>query len=216
MPTEPRVIVDVNERKSTVPDRLAELGAELEFRALPGGDYLVGRTSAVERKSMPDLHDAILRGRFWRQLGKLRSAGRFAYLIVEGSDIDDGPLRGNEIRGVLLAALEQRIRLLRTKNREDTALWLYRLALRCQRSGLSRDRPQYAQRHALPTDDPAEAMLAAVPGISTIRARALLSHFGSVADVVAAGPAAWQNVHGIGPDRARALAQTLSKRPTRP
>ncbi len=53
-------------------------------------------------------------------------------------------------------------------------------------------------------------MLAAVPGISTARARALLARFGNVANVVAAGEQAWCEVPGIGPTRAKALAKTFA------
>jgi ERCC4-type nuclease len=57
-----------------------------------------------------------------------------------------------------------------------------------------------------------EALLAAVPGISAVGARALLARFGSVAGVVAAGREAWLEVPGIGPERARALEEALIAR----
>ncbi|TMM02258.1 MAG: hypothetical protein E6G02_11500 [Actinobacteria bacterium] len=41
-------------------------------------------------------------------------------------------------------------------------------------------------------------------------ARALLARFGSVAGVLSAGPEEWLEVPGIGPDRAKALAETLT------
>jgi ERCC4-type nuclease len=59
-------------------------------------------------------------------------------------------------------------------------------------------------------------LLAAVPGVSTASARALLDRFGSVAAVVAAGPDEWLTVPGIGPDRARALAETFGWSEARP
>lgn len=54
-------------------------------------------------------------------------------------------------------------------------------------------------------------MLAAIPGISSSSARALLERFGSVAAMVAAGPEQWREVPGVGPDRARALEETLGR-----
>jgi hypothetical protein len=44
----------------------------------------------------------------------------------------------------------------------------------------------HVPRAAIPTAAIAEAMLAAVPGLSTVTARALLARFGSVAGVAAA------------------------------
>jgi ERCC4-type nuclease len=101
--------------------------------------------------------------------------------------------------------IHQGIRLLRTTGRHDSALWLERLAVRSAKYA-SVDGPRYAQRPLLPTAAAAEAMLAAVPGISTKGARSLLQEFGSVANVLAAGENAWREVPGIGPTRAKALA----------
>ena len=53
-------------------------------------------------------------------------------------------------------------------------------------------------------------------GISTTSARALLERFGSVAGVVAADPAGWLSVPGIGPERARALQETFTLRRNAP
>lgn len=74
------------------------------------------------------------------------------------------------------------------------------------------ERPLYAQwPKPKATAEAAEAMLAAIPGISSSSARALLERFGSVAAVVVAGPEQWREVPGVGPDRARALEETLGR-----
>ncbi len=167
----------------------------------------------MERKRVLDLHAAVTKGRLWPQLAKLRGACAFPYLLVEGTDIDRGPLAPNAIRGACLAAIDQGIALLRSETQRDSALWLHRLAVRCQRLEAAPDRPVYAQRpKAAPGSEAAEAVLAAVPGISATSARALLGHFGSVASVIEAGPERWLEVPGIGPDRARALEQTIHRR----
>jgi ERCC4-type nuclease len=58
----------------------------------------------------------------------------------------------------------------------------------------------------------AEAMLAAVPGISTSTVRALLAHFGSIQAVLAATPEEWAGVPNIGPQRVQALQAALRER----
>jgi ERCC4-type nuclease len=208
----PRILVDVHERQSGIAGVLAdELGAEVELAALPAGDYAVGANTLVERKRVGDLHAAVAKGRLWPQLAKLRAAAAFPYLLVEGTDLDRGPLGGAAIRGACLAAIDQGIALLRSGQPRDSALWIHRLAVRCQREEAPPDRPAYAQRpkvkHAAGA---AEAMLASAPGISSASARALLERFGSVAAVMAAGPETWREVRGIGPDRARALEEALT------
>src|SRR5215208_2039731 len=207
-----RIVVDVHERRSGIADTLAELGAEIEIAPLPAGDYAVGADTLVERKRVLDLHAAVLKGRLW-PLGKLRAACAFPYLLVEGSDLDRGPLHHNAVRGVCLAVIDQGIALLRSGYQRDSALWMHRLAVRCQQLEPAAERPAYAQRpRPKPGDETAEALLASVPGISTSSARALLERFGTVAAVVAADPADWLTVPGIGPERARALEETFNLR----
>ena len=205
-----KIIVDVHERQSGIAQTLSELGAEIEVAPLPAGDYAVGADTLVERKRVLDLHAAILKGRLWPQLGKLRAACAFPYLLVEGTDIDRGPLHANAIRGACLAVIDLGIALLRTSYQRDSALWIYRLAVRCQQVEPVAERPAYAQRPKLGVgQERAEAVLASVPGISTTSARALLARFGSVAGVVGADPSEWLEVPGIGPERARALQDTF-------
>lgn len=123
-----------------------ELGTEVEIASLPAGDYAVGADTLVERKRVLDLHAAVIKGRLWPQLAKLRAAAAFPYLLVEGTDIDRGPLGGAAIRGVCLAAIDQGIALLRSGQPRDSALWIHRLAVRCQRVEPPAARPAYSQR----------------------------------------------------------------------
>jgi ERCC4-type nuclease len=205
-----RVVADVHERESRIPELLRTFGASVETRSLVAGDYLVGETVIVERKRVLDLHAAVIAGRLWRQLGALRAQGsRFPYLIVEGTDLDRGPLNPSAVRGICLTAIELGIALVRSDHQRDTASWLFRLAAR-ERVSTRCDRPIHAQRPKRPAVHPGEAMLAAVPGISTASARALLKAFDSVAEIAAAGPAAWRRVPGIGPVRSRRLEHALS------
>ncbi len=208
-----RVLADVHEQQSGIPDLLEGLGVQVEIAALPAGDYAVGADTLVERKRVLDLHSAVTKGRWWPQLGKLRAAATFPYLLVEGTDLDRGPLHANAIRGVCLAVIDQGVALLRTDHQRDSARWIHRLAVRCQRIELPADRPPYAQLPKVRSGtEAAEALLAAVPGISTTLARALLERFGTVADVVSAAPEEWMKVPGIGPERVRTLEDTLRSR----
>ena len=206
------IVADVHERASGVPDALTRLGALVEVASLPAGDYAVGVETVVERKSVLDLHGAILKGRFWPQLGKLRAECEFPYLLVEGRELDRGPLHPNAIRGACLTAMELGIALLRTEDRDDSARWLHRLAVRRQRVERAPDRPAYAQRPKVQTGvSAAEAALAVVPGISVVCARALLARFGSVHAVLHATIDELVTVPGIGFERARALEQTFHR-----
>jgi hypothetical protein len=117
-----KIIVDVHEWQSGIAETLRELGADVEIAALPAVDYAVAADTLVERKWVLDLHAAVLKGRLWPQLGKLRAACAFPYLLVEGTDIYRGPLHHNAVRGACLAVIDQGIALLRSGCKRDSAL----------------------------------------------------------------------------------------------
>jgi ERCC4-type nuclease len=204
------VFVDVHELASGVPAMLDELGVKATVAALPVGDYLVARGVIVERKSVLDLHESVVSGRFWRQIGGVRRAAASGYLLVEGADLDRGPLAPNAVRGVLLAVMEQNVQVLRSSAGRDSALWLARLEARSQLVRPKAKRPIYDQKPNVAGSMVSEAMLAAVPGISTVVARRLLARFGTIEAVVQAGPDEWRHVPGVGPRRASALAHALA------
>jgi ERCC4-type nuclease len=63
------VTADVHEFASGVPNRLEKLGIEVTRTRLPVGDYIVGCGAVVERKTVRDLQDSLIKGRFWLQIG---------------------------------------------------------------------------------------------------------------------------------------------------
>jgi ERCC4-type nuclease len=203
-------VADAFESPSGVPEALATLRIDVHMARLSVGDYDLGDGVLVERKTVFDLHLSLERGRLWRQVGELRARARLPYLLVEGADLDDGSLSPSAIRGACLAVAGQGVALLRSHSATDSALWLQLLAERIGGVRPGRDRPAYAQRLKPSSQLVAEAMLAAVPGISVVGARALLQRFGSVAAVVAAKEDDWLGVRGIGPHRAAALRAAIS------
>jgi len=97
------ITADVHERASGVPQMLEALGARVEVRALTRGDYVAGPETVVERKTVADLHISIAAGRFWHQMRRIRTAGRWPYLLIEGSSVFRGGVPPNGIRGLCLA-----------------------------------------------------------------------------------------------------------------
>jgi ERCC4-type nuclease len=157
--------------------------------------------------------DGMLRT-FWPQLGRMRRATRFAYLMLEGGSLDNGPIAPAAIRGVCVAAMDLGVQIVRSEDLRDSAQWLHRLAER-RASGAYRSPPAYAQRPRRAVGvDAAEPALAAVPGTSEVTAKALLLHFGSLAGVVREDPSEWEQVRGIGRQRSRAMTQTFDGAPT--
>jgi ERCC4-type nuclease len=203
-----RIVVDWWERQSGMPEALAALGVDVVVSHLDAADYDLGGGVLVERKTVVDLHLSLQRGRLWRQLDELRLAARLPYLLAEGVSLDIGSLSRRAVRGVCLAVMGLGIPVIRTDDVGDSALWLSVLARRRNGRRPRRDRPVYAQK--LKPGRVPEAMLTAVPGISVRRARALLAEFGTISGVLAAGPAEWTRVDGIGVGVATALADAVS------
>jgi ERCC4-type nuclease len=140
---------------------------------------------------------------------RLRNAGRWPYLVVEGQSLSAGPIDPDALRGICLAISDLGVTVLRTEDRDDTALWLRRLAA-CRQNGVIRDRPVYAQRpKRQPHVHPAEQALAAAPGISVVTARALLRRFETLYTVVLANPGDWEQVDGMGTARVDALLRLI-------
>lgn len=202
--------VDLHERPSGVPDELASLGALIELEHLIVGDYVVAPNTAIERKTVRGLHAGVLDGTFWPQIGRLKANCDYPFLLVEGSSVDDGPLGSNSIRGLLVAVTDLGVALLFSTDRTDSARWIVLLAKRRQQLTRPNDRPAYSLRpkqHATP----AEAVLAGIPGVSTVIARSLLQEFTSVAGVCAASEKELSRVRGIGQRRAQNIADALHR-----
>src|SRR5204863_6709625 len=109
---QPQVIADVHERQSGIPQALEDLAVEVTIAPLRAGDYAIGSDVLVERKSVLGLHGSIEQGRFWPQIGRLRYESRVPFLLVEGDNIDAGPLSPKAIRGACIAVINRGIRLI--------------------------------------------------------------------------------------------------------
>lgn len=197
------VVADVFEEGSGVPAAVRRMGAQVTVEPLAAGDYRVAGGILIERKTVADLHRSLGRGRLWAQVGGIRDAAVTPFLLVEGDDIDEGPRHPNAVRGALLAIADLGVAILRSRDPNDSALWVYRLALRQARKGRSRAE----RKSTMPR--PGLAVLAAVPGISNGTARALIERFGTVEAMLEAGPQQWGDVPGVGSVRAHALAEAL-------
>lgn len=118
------IVADVFEEGSGVPASLQRLGAQVVVEPLPAGDYRISGGALVERKTVADLHGSLARGRLWSQIGRIRDAAALPFLFVEGPNLDDGPRHPNAIRGCMLAIADLGIAVVRTRDPDDTALWL--------------------------------------------------------------------------------------------
>jgi len=198
------VLFDHRETKSGIPAALAAAGVDLAPSQLPAGDYVLSDRLVVERKTGADLAASVKDRRLFEQIERLRAAYASVVLLVEGEPIH---ISERSWKGALGRALVAGVSVLPTDDPRDSAAWLVRLH-RLEGKGPSEARGRPRPRR--PTDDltqVAEDVLGCLPGVSTVGARRLLAHFGSLAEVFAADEAALRRVPGIGPIRGAALAR---------
>jgi DNA excision repair protein ERCC-4 len=147
------IVVDVHERPSGVPDALCDLGYDLQIKSLRSGDYAIDDLALIERKTVRGLHLSLVQGRLWPQVGRLRRAAPWRYLLVEGESLYDGPLTPEAVRGLLITIDELGIGVIHSRDPTDSAAWISRIAVRRRGDRRRIDRPQYAQRPQRHTRD---------------------------------------------------------------
>lgn len=198
------MLVDHRERNSVIPSALVAAGLDVQLSDLPVGDYVLGQQLAVERKGPTDLGASIRDGRLFDQAVRLQSAFPQAVLLVEG----EPRIAEDAWRGAVCRLIEDGFTVVHSLDAHDSAAWLVRLAKRARRVAptIPTEGPRRAPRHP---SAQAETMLSVVPGISPTMARSLLSAYGSLSAIAAAGPEGLRRHPGIGPVRATRLAHAF-------
>jgi len=180
----------------------------VEIRGLNVGDYAVGESTVIERKTALDLSVPLGHGRFWRQIGELQACCGDPILLVEGHVERLPTHRRESVRGACIAVHDMGIPLISSESREETSRWIHRLATRRLRQPARRDRPIWSQR-SHPRSEAPHAVLACIPGVSSHLSERLLTEFGSVAAVAQATVEQLTEIPGIGPIRAKDIRETL-------
>jgi ERCC4-type nuclease len=202
------MVFDHREVRSGIPDALAAAGIELRPQQLPAGDYVISDRLVVERKTGADLAASIKDRRLFEQVARLKASFEAVVLVVEGEPVH---ISEASWQGALARALASGAALLRTASAGETAMWLTRLhRLEGKPPSEVRGRPM-PRRPTSDLLDVAEDVLRCLPGISTVGARRLLEHFGSLRAVFAADERELRAVPGIGPVRGAALARLFGE-----
>jgi ERCC4-type nuclease len=202
------VVFDHREVRSGIPDALAAAGIELTPEQLPAGDYVISDRLVVERKTGADLAASIKDRRLFEQIERLKETFEAVVLVVEGEPVH---ISEASWQGALARALASGASLLRTEDPDDTAAWLARFhRLEGKPPSEVRGRPM-ARRPTSDLADVAEDVLRCLPGVSSVGARRLLEHFGSLRAVFAADERALRAVPGIGPVRGAALGRLFGE-----
>ena len=206
-----RLIVDSRELPTGVARELTRLNVEISGESLKIGDYIVSEDVAVERKEMGDFIQSMIDGRLFDQLVALRSAYRRPVLIMEGEQlIGLRAVNPAAIYGALASiAIRVQIPIIWTRNAEETAIVLYRMAHLEQIGAKKTLRTRSGE--TMGTDAKSlEYILSGFPGVDTVISRAILAEFGTLEIVFSAGEKDLQKVSGVGKKIASRIRRLLT------
>lgn len=188
------------------------MGAEIEIKQLELGDYQVSDRLVVERKTRSDFESSIVDGRLLRQLDDLSASFQRVVVIVEGSPDSESRLSRNALLGAYSSLISDfGCALFFTRSASATAEMVFALAHHEQ---VAKAQPLsvYAKRKALSLADQQRAVIEALPNVGPKMARALLSYFQTVENVITAPESELKEVDKMGGKKARQLRELLTKR----
>jgi len=204
------LVVDSNEPED-IPARLRELGVEIEIRKIAPGDYVLGPVG-IERKTLYDFFNSMVRKRLFEQVRRLRDAYPQPLVILEGDLAEISTFRSPQaILGALLVLeTTERVPVLTTADKDQTALLLSILWKRQDKEAVA-----YGLRHkpkAMSLEQRQRFVVEGLPSIGETLARSLLERFGSVRAVFSATEEDLKKVPKIGDIKAAEIVR-LSNSP---
>jgi len=134
---EPYIIADKREKRSGIIDILSEMGAHVIEETLDAGDYLVSSRCGIERKRGDDFYKSLFSGsnktNLFDELMRLSDAVEIPMLIIEDFKRifrrkPDERILSSLYGSMATIASSMNIPMVPTRNKDDTALFLYRIA----------------------------------------------------------------------------------------
>ncbi len=203
-----RVFVDPREREMA--KLLEGLGLEVTLKNLEVGDYVLSDRLAVERKTAEDFVASIIdpERNLFRQISDLSRTYDRPVLILEGRDLYTRQMNPDSIRGAMASiAVDYKVPIIPTENREETATVIALLASRERKEG--REPKVHGHKTARTLKEQQEYLISAIPSIGPAVAKNLLKHFGSVEKVVIASQEELQQVELVGPKIAERIRELV-------
>ncbi len=208
----PIVYADSREGNSKVIRHLTEMEMDVKIRSMAVGDYQVSDEVAIERKTAKDFVDSLIDKRLFKQARELSEEFKKPLLILEGDDLYAGMVNANAIRGSIASiALDFGISIIPTRNAQDTAAMIKRIAIREQNGEHT---PVQIRTDKKPVSllEQQLFIIESLPNIGPVNAKALLEHFGSVGNVINASEKDLQEVEGIGKKTAENIRSVIDSK----
>ena len=210
--TNPVVYADSREGNSKVIRHLSEMEIDVQVRSMAVGDYQVSDEVVIERKTAKDFVDSIIDKRLFKQARELSEEFKRPLLILEGDDIYNGMIHPNAVRGTIAAiAIDFGISIIPTRNSQDTAAMIKRIAVR-EQSGEKVNIQIRTDKKPTSLWEQQLFIIESLPNIGPVNAKNLLQHFGTVEKVINASESELQEVDGIGEKTAKNIRKVVESK----
>jgi ERCC4-type nuclease len=208
----PIVYADSREGNSKVIRHLTEMEIEVKVQSMAVADYQVSDEVAIERKTAKDFVESLIDKRLFKQARELSEEFKRPLMILEGDDLYAGMVNANAIRGALASiALDFGISIIPTRNAQDTAAMIKRIAVR-EQNGERTPIQIRTDKKPLSLLEQQLFIVESLPNIGPVNAKNLLEHFGSVANILNASEVELQEVEGIGLKTAQNIRHVLDSK----
>lgn len=208
----PVVFADTREGNSKVIRHLSEMEIDVKVQAMAVGDYQVSDEVVIERKTAKDFVDSIVDKRLFKQARSLMEEFKRPLIILEGDDLYNGMINPNAIRGSIASiALDFGISIIPTRNAQDTAAMIKRIAIR-EQSGEKTPIQIRTDKKPVNLWEQQLFIIESLPNIGPVNAKNLLEHFGTVANIINASESQLQEVEGIGKKTAANIRKVIDSK----
>lgn len=208
----PVVFADTREGNSKVIRHLSEMEIDVKVQAMAVGDYQVSDEVVIERKTAKDFVDSIVDKRLFKQARSLMEEFKRPLIILEGDDLYNGMINPNAIRGSIASiALDFGISIMPTRNAQDTAAMIKRIAIR-EQSGEKTPIQIRTDKKPVNLWEQQLFIIESLPNIGPVNAKNLLEHFGTVANIINASESQLQEVEGIGKKTAANIRKVVDSK----
>ncbi|MDE1855135.1 MAG: hypothetical protein KGH57_02325 [Candidatus Micrarchaeota archaeon] len=205
---EVKIIVDKRERNLDILEGLSGSGVLLNFAQLPVGDYILSERMCVERKTVHDFESSVINARLFDQIERLSGTYKKPILLLEGEE-SDFTMNPNVVLGAIISLYsDYNVQVIRSRDAAETVSTLARLAEREQDE--KRVPRMLGSKRAFSNAQWQLLILSSIPGIGPKLAKALISHFKTIKNVVSAEPDELMEVEKIGEKKAGKIYEILN------
>ena len=202
------ILVDDRERETGIVARLQSLGWDVRETRLTIGDYVIGGTIGIERKTVTDFGASLTSGRLFRQMATLKATIRKPLLLIEGDRASIEGVHPHAVQGALVSvSVRWYIPILWSRDVDETTHAIHLIAK--QNSEIHQRWQSGGVKKSLTKRELQQRMLRMLPHMGQYSAETLLEQFGNIERLLTADEDELRQVKGIGKKRAAIVHDVL-------